>query len=424
MYLTLNIRSKQGVTKTLPVEHQVQNANFMIDQTFSNTTLVLTRNPESFELVGTMQKESSMVNKRSTKTGSISDIRNYDVLCARDKSSYNHIGNRRFRVLIQYHFLAYDKAGRSQKTRIVDDLHYRLEKEVCARFIRKQAGKWVELSRKEVRNKIAHAFRDMRVSKLASNDLTTTTVDDDLKNDWLRKNNESPPDAPRRPAPGAGGPSVREAVVRSHQVNSFVLGPWMGSMPMNEMPTQTTMAHRANNLPIGSLVQSPMLQANQLQLDALSFDIRRLREDMSNPMPETSMGSHTSNLPIGSLVESSVFQANQLQQASLSFGSGRLREDRPNPVHRTSMGSPASNQRVGNLLHSPILQANQLQRDSLSSGIRRLRGDRQNPVPDTMRSSDELDWIPAGHAFSSSQFTTLDLIDENASENPDQNVKI
>lgn len=91
-------------------------------------------------------------------------FKQHDVLCARDKDSYNHIGNRRFRALIQHHFPAYDNASRQEKTKIVSRLHFSCTAEMGVQFWKKSGSEWLELTTKDVRNKIAHAFRDTKIA--------------------------------------------------------------------------------------------------------------------------------------------------------------------------------------------------------------------------------------------------------------------
>ena len=117
--------------------------------------------------------DDDVCQRRKERNNTLTPVSPHDVLCARDKHSYNHVGNRRFRTLIQYYFPAYDVASRQGKTKLVNDLHSSYVNESGGRFLKRGGGgegeeEWVELSSKEVRNKIGHAFRDMKATAKTS----------------------------------------------------------------------------------------------------------------------------------------------------------------------------------------------------------------------------------------------------------------
>ena len=90
-----------------------------------------------------------------------STLNDTDVICGRNKSAFNHIGNRRFRVTISIFLNRYmDNTCRLDRSalvyEIIDTVH-----ESGSRFLKQSAdGEWVELSQKERRNKVGHALRD------------------------------------------------------------------------------------------------------------------------------------------------------------------------------------------------------------------------------------------------------------------------
>uniref|UniRef100_A0A7S2VHA2 DUF6824 domain-containing protein n=1 Tax=Entomoneis paludosa TaxID=265537 RepID=A0A7S2VHA2_9STRA len=86
-----------------------------------------------------------------------------DVLCGRNKDSFNHTGNKRFRDAItfsvEHYNMAQTKAG---KTKVI----YSIMESIRAkggRFLKTDdwSGQWLELSDQQAKEKIAHAIRDM-----------------------------------------------------------------------------------------------------------------------------------------------------------------------------------------------------------------------------------------------------------------------
>ena len=107
----------------------------------------------------------------------------YDVLCGRGKSALNHIGNRRFRVVVAANLTRYlSLQSRSEKThlamRIVTDV-----RQNGGRFL-KQDGLtniWYEIGNKMAREKVAHALRDAKADRTlrkASNKAGATRTSD------------------------------------------------------------------------------------------------------------------------------------------------------------------------------------------------------------------------------------------------------
>jgi len=101
---------------------------------------------------------------------SASDLGPFDVLCGRDKESYNNIGNRRFRIMININLSKYmkckSKADRSQMILAFtcelqqSSANFRFLKRVKEHVNSNSCSKLVVLNRKQSREKIAHALRD------------------------------------------------------------------------------------------------------------------------------------------------------------------------------------------------------------------------------------------------------------------------
>lgn len=85
----------------------------------------------------------------------------YDVLCGRHKDSFNHIGNRRFRIIISNNLQKYiNSPTRFHRSDLILSLVRELCYEVGVRFLKKRGSTFVELSEKECREKVGHALRD------------------------------------------------------------------------------------------------------------------------------------------------------------------------------------------------------------------------------------------------------------------------
>jgi hypothetical protein len=85
----------------------------------------------------------------------------YDVLCGRRKDSFNHVGNRRFRVIISLNLQRYiNSPTRFDRSDMILSLVRELRDKVGVRFLKKKGSKFVELSEKECREKVGHALRD------------------------------------------------------------------------------------------------------------------------------------------------------------------------------------------------------------------------------------------------------------------------
>lgn len=85
-----------------------------------------------------------------------------DVLCGRDKVSFNHAGNRRFRQLISSHLHLYNAAPtRKKKTKVVISVVEKIRAS-GGRFLKynKSTSEWYEASEKTCREKVGHALRD------------------------------------------------------------------------------------------------------------------------------------------------------------------------------------------------------------------------------------------------------------------------
>jgi hypothetical protein len=90
-----------------------------------------------------------------------SELGPYDVLCGRCKESFNHTGNRRFRIIINLNLKRYmDSPSRVDRSDMIISLVRQLREETGVRFLRKRGSTFVELSERQCREKVGHALRD------------------------------------------------------------------------------------------------------------------------------------------------------------------------------------------------------------------------------------------------------------------------
>jgi hypothetical protein len=90
------------------------------------------------------------------------DIEATDVLCGRGKTSFNHVGNRRFRDIIANSVDKYNSAkSRLEKSMVVHSIVEQVKK-VKGRFLKQDrfSGRWYELDERQAKEKVGHAIRD------------------------------------------------------------------------------------------------------------------------------------------------------------------------------------------------------------------------------------------------------------------------
>lgn len=137
------------------------------------------------------------------------DVQPYDILCGRDKATFNNVGNRRFRVLISMNIPKYEKANtKVEKASVIKSVCDEFRNLVGVRFLKKhksEEGYYYQLSGSEARKKVGHALRDMSVARQELKVKRDTMMTKSLKqqqnghddfNTWItggNRNNESDP---------------------------------------------------------------------------------------------------------------------------------------------------------------------------------------------------------------------------------------
>jgi hypothetical protein len=106
-----------------------------------------------------IQESSSSSSRDRIARGMIP--RRFDVLFGRGGTIAEHTGNLRAYHIVEMNRERYEKAGKFEKTQIADRVVHLIHTSY-GRFLRKELGGWVEVSRDEAREKISHCFRRLR----------------------------------------------------------------------------------------------------------------------------------------------------------------------------------------------------------------------------------------------------------------------
>ena len=118
--------------------------------------------PRDFEINcgAELHKNSSTV--RSMMVPTTLTIKKDDVLFGRGKVSYNHPGNKQFRMLVKKYSTDYNEAmiPRSQRTDIVSVVIAAVHQK-GGRFLRMDDGEWLPVKYKQIKEKVSHALRDV-----------------------------------------------------------------------------------------------------------------------------------------------------------------------------------------------------------------------------------------------------------------------
>ena len=102
----------------------------------------------------------------------------YDVLCNRKSMAFNHIGNRRFWVIVENHASSYAEAtGRSERSLMVHSIVKTIQG-AGGRFLTKTtSGTWdAEASNVKCREKVGHALRSAIIARKSKEERTIYDV--------------------------------------------------------------------------------------------------------------------------------------------------------------------------------------------------------------------------------------------------------
>jgi hypothetical protein len=88
-------------------------------------------------------------------------LSDFSVICGRGRDSFNHIGNRRFRILASMHIERYSRAdSKVAKTGIVSEI-IEVIRQADGNFCKFTKGKWFEVADHHAREKVSSLMRDL-----------------------------------------------------------------------------------------------------------------------------------------------------------------------------------------------------------------------------------------------------------------------
>eukprot|EP00546_Thalassionema_frauenfeldii_P014839 CAMPEP_0178908718 /NCGR_PEP_ID=MMETSP0786-20121207/8080_1 /TAXON_ID=186022 /ORGANISM="Thalassionema frauenfeldii, Strain CCMP 1798" /LENGTH=228 /DNA_ID=CAMNT_0020580655 /DNA_START=86 /DNA_END=772 /DNA_ORIENTATION=- len=87
----------------------------------------------------------------------------YDVLCCKSSEAYDHVGNRRLRLLVESHSATYAKVANSKvlKSQVVNDIIISI-RSAGGKFLQRSKGcqdAWTVIPKSRTREKVGHALR-------------------------------------------------------------------------------------------------------------------------------------------------------------------------------------------------------------------------------------------------------------------------
>mmetsp|Transcript_22978 Transcript_22978/g.34851 ORF Transcript_22978/g.34851 Transcript_22978/m.34851 type:complete len:547 (+) Transcript_22978:101-1741(+) len=104
----------------------------------------------------------SRSNSDYSSSAPVDKPEDFDILLGRGKTSFNHVGNRRFRVFIDINLQRYmDAQSRMEKTLVVNSVVEAIQ-DGGGRFLKQdnKTKKWYKVNAKMAREKVGHALRD------------------------------------------------------------------------------------------------------------------------------------------------------------------------------------------------------------------------------------------------------------------------
>jgi hypothetical protein len=130
-------------------------------------------------------QEEEQSTPQEEEPDNVSYIRNYDIICGRERVAFNNVGNRRFRITISLHVKRYMAASNRRETKaVIQSVCDLLVNEAGARFLkRKSKGRdtFIVLDEREARNKIQHALRDMAATMMRDMAATMMPFEDEYQ---------------------------------------------------------------------------------------------------------------------------------------------------------------------------------------------------------------------------------------------------
>jgi hypothetical protein len=133
------------------------------------------------------------------------------VICGRGKDSYNHTGNRCFRILASVFVERYSRAdSKTAKSALVFNI-VTMIRQAGGHFCKREKGTWYEVGDRCAREKVSAYFRDMLHTQYRSSAKAKTT----LRRDRNQRNKRQPQQHGQQLVDGTGGHDSDESSVSS-----------------------------------------------------------------------------------------------------------------------------------------------------------------------------------------------------------------
>jgi hypothetical protein len=85
----------------------------------------------------------------------------YSVICGKGKASFNHVGNRRFRILTSSFLESYSRAISKKPRSVILSEIVAMNRQAGGNFCRYEEGSWFEVGDSCARKKVSNVFRDL-----------------------------------------------------------------------------------------------------------------------------------------------------------------------------------------------------------------------------------------------------------------------
>jgi hypothetical protein len=115
----------------------------------------------NFKLSAANSKLSACSGSKKTKTRIDFHPSDYSVICGRGKNTYNHIGNRRYRIIASMFIERYSRAAtKTTKSAIVSEI-ITLIRQLDGNFWKLKGGTWFAVEENYAREKVGASLRDL-----------------------------------------------------------------------------------------------------------------------------------------------------------------------------------------------------------------------------------------------------------------------
>ena len=132
----------------------------------SSSVLAPANKKVSEPLKRTAKKASRPCKKKIVTNGRIASVLDgfapgkYDVLCNRSRRAFQHVGNRRFRIIVENHAAAFANLRMKAERSLMIQSILRIIENANGKFVEKnEEGKWGEVGLTKRKEKIGHALR-------------------------------------------------------------------------------------------------------------------------------------------------------------------------------------------------------------------------------------------------------------------------